>query len=211
MSHCKEENNIPSDINAAEQEQTGAKKKFSFFELNLKLKNKINTDYAEYDAQKGDLSPRLLFRKRKPDQDLNIKMSSYNNYYNNIEEKPSIPKTVNKIKNHFENYLDLVHDSYFAYNEAELDTNDIKTFKFSSLDLLINPLRQKFIFETWSPYDIALFECCVCKFGKNFDIYTKVIKGKTKDDIVNFYYYWKQSKYYTVWKNNRFRKIKPVK
>jgi hypothetical protein len=168
----------------------GSEEKFSF----LKHKPTLNTDYSEFDGQKGELSPRLLFRKRKSD---------------NFE-----PKIANRIKNHFENYLDLVHDSYFTMDkteaEAELDDKKVN-FKFSSLDLLINPLRQKFIFETWSPYDIALFECCVCKYGKNFDLYPKIIKSKTKDETVNFYYYWKQSKYYKIWKNNRYRKIKPAK
>jgi hypothetical protein len=202
-------NNEKDDIVQPTEQQDGSKK-LSFFELNLKYKNSINTDYTEYDLQKGELSPRLLFRKRKND-DSYIKNSN-----NNIDQSNNTPKTIaNKVKNHFENYLDLVHDSYFAVDkteaEGDADAQRPATFKFSSLDLLINPLRQKFIFETWSPYDIALFECCVCKFGKNFDLYSRIIKSKSKEDIVNFYYYWKQSKYYRIWKNSRFRKIKPTK
>jgi hypothetical protein len=189
--------------NEPSSEKEDVKRKVSFFELNLKYKNTINTNYTEYDFQKGELSPRLLFRKRKPEQD--------STRSNNID---NIPKIANRVKNQFESYLDLVHDSYFALDkneEAEADGLPPSVFKFSSLDLLINPLRQKFVFETWSPYDIALFECCVCKFGKSFDLYTRIIKSKSKEEIVNFYYYWKQSKYYKIWKNNRFRKTKPVK
>jgi hypothetical protein len=118
-------------------------------------------------------------------------------------------KTSTKIKTVFENYLDVIHDSYFSNNDAQVNTeennnmnniyeqetnnsntpscinipssnkktmnNSNNLFKFSSLDLLVNPLRQKYIWESWSPYEIALFECCVCKFGRNFDFYTKIV------------------------------------
>jgi hypothetical protein len=50
-----------------------------------------------------------------------------------------------------------------------------KIFKFSSLDLLLNPLRKKHVFELWNPFEIALFESCVCKFNKNFDVYPKIV------------------------------------
>ena len=97
----------------------------------------------------------------------------------------------------FENYLEFVHESYFTsdketntaenknnisnnFNSSEEMNNEIENkksnnFKFSSLDLLMNPLRKKYIFEMWNPYEIALFECCVCKFNKNFDLYPKIV------------------------------------
>lgn len=100
----------------------------------------------------------------------------------------------------FDNYLDFVHESYFCndkenngnstINENKGNTSNINTadeslselenkktnnFKFSSLDLLMNPLRKKYVFEMWNPYEIALFECCVCKFNKNFDLYPKIV------------------------------------
>lgn len=216
-----------------------AKKKLSFFELNLKYKNRINIDYTEYDSQKGDNSPRLLFKKRKLDANSsNYTQNSSSKDINILDEKGIVyfyylgNKTANRIKNTFENYLDYVHDSYFTVdtstsmntntnNNISSNNNDdinnydslimdkkVNCFKFSSLDLLVNPLRSKFIFETWSPYDIALFECCVCKFGKSFDLYPKIIKTKNKDEILSFYYYWKQSKYYKTWKNSRYKKLK---
>lgn len=55
------------------------------------------------------------------------------------------------------------------------DAKKSSIFKFSSLDLLMNPLRKKFVFEMWNPYEIALFECCVSKFNKNFDLYPKIV------------------------------------
>jgi len=60
-------------------------------------------------------------------------------------------------------------------NNLELDNKKSNAFKFSSLDLLMNPLRKKYVFELWNPYEIALFECCVCKFNKNFDLYPKIV------------------------------------
>jgi hypothetical protein len=48
------------------------KKHLSYFELILKYKNKININYSEYDFQKGENSPRLLFKKRKSDKYDNV-------------------------------------------------------------------------------------------------------------------------------------------
>ena len=42
-----------------------SEKKLNFFEMNLKFRNKINIDYTDYDFQKGEHSPKFLFRKRK--------------------------------------------------------------------------------------------------------------------------------------------------
>lgn len=40
------------------------------------------------------------------------------------------------------------------------------TFYFSTLDMLWNPIRVPHVFENWSPREIAIFETCICKFGK---------------------------------------------
>lgn len=42
-----------------------SEKKLNFFEMNLKFRNKINIDYTDFDFQKGEHSPKYLFRKRK--------------------------------------------------------------------------------------------------------------------------------------------------
>ena len=115
--------------------------------------------------------------------------------------------------------MDYIHDIYFTENPIETQNNtyisgnvpaaiDHTNFKFTSLDLLLNPLRQKFTWETWSPYEIALFHCCICKFGPKFHFFEKLIKTKTKEEIIDFYLYWKCSKYYKIWKNNKHKKIK---
>jgi hypothetical protein len=70
----------------------------------------------------------------------------------------------------------LQNEDNIQIDEKKNINNSKNGFRFSSLDLLVNPLRQKFIWETWSPYEISLFECCVCKFHKNFDFYAKIVK-----------------------------------
>lgn len=48
--------------------ENNEKPKYSaIFELNLKLKDKL-INYAEFDPQKGEISPRNLFNKRKLDK-----------------------------------------------------------------------------------------------------------------------------------------------
>lgn len=42
----------------------------NFHELNLKFGHKLNLNYSDFDRQKGCLSPRLLFKKRKNDSEI---------------------------------------------------------------------------------------------------------------------------------------------
>jgi len=187
-------------------------KKFSFFEQNMKYKLKINVDYSDIDKQKAEISPKMLFKKRK--------LEAYDNSNSNLEEKinnsnnnlnqtsGSNNQKINaKLKQCFEKYLDFVHSSYFSsfenmcinssnqlntilnqnqttnYEPAnntqdendELSKTVNSNFRFSSLDLLISPLRQKFPFESWSPYEVALFECCICKYYKSFDMFCRIV------------------------------------
>lgn len=255
--------NNSMNSNIFENLEESQKKPLSFFETILKNKNKININYDDLDFQKGESSPRHLFRKRKADVPIlnlesnskernstralrekekdretifedsgsivgkdsssNINMHITNNLSNCINPtNQSNPnqyinlreihsgnisqtsnsylqsylnediKISNKIKMTYDNYLDFVHDSYFGENQSsnkEINSQNYNStlsiddpvqswnnnFKFTSLDLLVNPLRQKFIWETWSPYEIALFECCVCKFNRNFDMYSRIV------------------------------------
>jgi hypothetical protein len=177
------------------------------FELEEKFLNELNINYSEFDHQKGNLSPRMLFKKRK--------LEEYSNSSKKKEEKESFLNSniriANKIRNSFENLLDFVHETYFTVDINNNNLNENQNyqninFKFTSLDFLINPLRQKFPWETWSPYEIALFYCCICKFGTNFQFYENIITTKTKEEIIDFYCSLKSSKYYKIWKNNKHKK-----
>jgi hypothetical protein len=76
------------------------KKQLSYFELILKYKNKININYNDYDFQKGENSPRMLFKKRRMETNNNIdntninfgSVFSNNNSQNNLinEDKSKI-------------------------------------------------------------------------------------------------------------------------
>ena len=181
-----------------------------FFQGNLQIK------FNEFDPQKGGLSPRHLFKKRR-NEDTSIFFKKTKNGEDILG--PTIKKET-KIKNAFEALLDYVREVYFtndhSLNEPNLLNNNSNgssshnntiddTFKFTSLDLLINPLRKTFPWETWSPYEIALFNCCICKFNTNFDLYLNIITTKTKEEVIDFYYTWKSSKYYKLWKNKKKR------
>ncbi|OII71149.1 MYB-like DNA-binding domain-containing protein [Cryptosporidium andersoni] len=72
------------------------------------------------------------------------------------------------------------------------------------MDLLTHPLRAKCTIDLWGPKEVALFECGVCKYGKEFDKIQRIIKTKTTKEIVDFYYQvWKRTSRYKAWKENR--------
>lgn len=140
-----------------------------------------NLNYSDFDTQKGSLSPRMLFKKRK--SDYNEQSQKHYNESTNKAENRNI-KIANKLKESFDSLMDFVHDTYFSIDNTHDNTqnsnensNNTTGFKFTSLDLLINPLRQKFTWETWSPYEIALFHCCICKFGPNFDFFGDIVRN----------------------------------
>mmetsp|Transcript_4698 Transcript_4698/g.4877 ORF Transcript_4698/g.4877 Transcript_4698/m.4877 type:complete len:263 (-) Transcript_4698:36-824(-) len=126
-----------------------------------------------------------------------------------------------------EKYMDYVNELYFSELnkkensperrtstvEEKLDKESIynntgKEFKFTSLDFLLNPLRTSLPFEKWSPYEIALFETCICKYGKDFELFTHIISTKTLEEIQEFYFCWEKTKYYSSWLSTQIRKGK---
>ena len=169
------------------------------------LDNDIQIKFDEFDSQKGGLSPRKLFKKRR-NEDTTI---FFKKNKNGDDILGPTNKKEKRIKNAFEALLDYVREVYFTNNYPENEANNSinsekdNDFKFTTLDLLIKPLRKNFTWETWSPYEIALFNCCICKFGTNFKLYLKIIKTKTIEEIIDFYYTWKSSKYYKIWKNQK--------
>lgn len=61
------------------------RKSTCLLQMSEKFKNKINIDYTELDFQKGEASPRLLFKKRKLDDYFNKGLLSERT--NEIEDK----------------------------------------------------------------------------------------------------------------------------
>ena len=176
------------------------------YDENEFLKGDAQFKFNEFDPTKGGLSPRMLFKKRK-NEDTTIYFKKNKNGEDILG--PTIKKET-KIKNAFEALLDYVREVYFTNDHSSTEANATNNshnvdnnFQFTSLDLLINPLRKSFPWETWSPYEIALFNCCICKFGTKFDLYLNIITTKKKEEVIDFYYTWKSSKYYKMWKNKK--------
>lgn len=120
-----------------------------------------------------------------------------------------------------ESYLDFVNESYFSEGGLNKNNNDLSLkeeegsedknenkFKFTSLDLLLNPLRSPFPFEKWSPYEIALFQACICKYGKDFELFKDIIKTKSIGEIQEFFIIWEKSKYYSAWVTTQIKRGK---
>lgn len=70
----------------------------------------------------------------------------------------------------------------------------------SSLGFLKSPLRRPTVIETWSPYEISLFEAGMGHFGKDFFQIHKVVQSKSTKEVIDFYYVWKKTSHYKVWK-----------
>ena len=207
----KEESKIENQQNS-QKEFKPYGEKGKIYDDNVIFKGELPIKFNEFDPQKGGLSPKILFRKRKS-EDTSIYFKKNKNGEDILG--PNIKKET-RIKNAFEALLDYVREVYFTNdlsvnddnannNNSHNNSHNNDCFKFTSLDLLINPLRKSYPWETWSPYEIALFNCCICKFGTNFDLYLNIITTKKKEEVIDFYYTWKSSKYYKMWKNKKKR------
>ena len=99
-------------------------------------------------------------------------------------------------------------ESYFGTGECAVDAGKKKKnrFQFSTLDLLISPLRQDIQYELWSIKEIALFESGICKFGKNFSMIKSLIPTKSVSETVEFFYMWKKTSHYRTWKSKTMEK-----
>jgi hypothetical protein len=73
--------------------------------------------------------------------------------------------------------------------------------RITTLGYLTSPLRQRTVWEDWSPRDVALFEAALMQYGKDFSkIAHKHLLNKQTKDVVAFYYIWKKTKHYKEWK-----------
>ncbi len=64
--------------------------------------------------------------------------------------------------------------------------------KNNILDYLISPIKFDYQHELWSIKEIAIFECCLCLFGKRFDFISRILKKEKKlIEIYEFYQIWK--------------------
>ena len=91
----------------------------------------------------------------------------------------------------------LVHPSAAdVYVSAEYDR-----FEYPTVDSLLSPLRKASVLDEWTPMEVALFESGVCSYGKDFHAISRLMAGrKTCGQCVEFYYVWKKSGHYAMWK-----------
>lgn len=74
----------------------------------------------------------------------------------------------------------------------------------SALGYLTAPFRRPTIIETWSPYEIGLFEAGLGRYGKDFRTISKKLMNESKStkEIIDFYYVWKKTSHYVKWKQS---------
>lgn len=80
---------------------------------------------------------------------------------------------------------------------------DATKYPLENIDMLAylqHPARRLSVVERWSPYEIGLFEGAMSHHGKEFHKIQRVIKTKTTQEIVEFYYVWKKTSHYSRWK-----------
>ncbi|GAB5372679.1 hypothetical protein AAMO2058_001685300 [Amorphochlora amoebiformis] len=70
--------------------------------------------------------------------------------------------------------------------------------------------RESRVWETWTPYDMAIFEAGVCANGKIFHKTRKLLPHKTINEIITFFYAWKASSHYHMWKKFKRNTYKVV-
>lgn len=77
----------------------------------------------------------------------------------------------------------------------------------SALAFVASPLRRPTVVERWSPYEIAIFEGAMAQYGKDFYHIHKFIKTKSTQEIIDFYYVWKKTSHYRLWKKTYIPEI----
>jgi len=104
-----------------------------------------------------------------------------------------------------EDYIGLVGNmmfpsTYLAPFGYDPSSGQYPIERISALGMLLSPLRRPSVVEKWSPYEIAVFEASIALCGKQFHQIQKFIKTKNTKEIIEFYYIWKKTAHYKVWK-----------
>lgn len=105
-----------------------------------------------------------------------------------------------------EDYINLCGDMMFpSINLApfgyDVPSGQYPIESITALSILTSPLlRRPTVVEKWSPYEIAVFEAALALCGKHFHQVQKFIKTKNTKEVVEFYYIWKKTAHYKVWK-----------
>mmetsp|Transcript_14735 Transcript_14735/g.14923 ORF Transcript_14735/g.14923 Transcript_14735/m.14923 type:complete len:199 (-) Transcript_14735:152-748(-) len=71
----------------------------------------------------------------------------------------------------------------------------------TTLGLLLSPFRRPIIVEKWTPFEISKFEAALSLYGKQFHIVQRAVGTKSTKELIEFYYVWKKTSHYLVWKH----------
>jgi len=122
----------------------------------------------------------------------------------NAPNKPRQYHTNFKHRKNLDLVLKVVAKMYYRDSQSRLGQKEGKSangeYFFPTVEQLKNPLRPISVLDDWGLGEIALFEAGICAFGKNFYQIQKFIANKTTADCVRFYYFWKRSAHYQMWK-----------
>jgi len=117
-------------------------------------------------------------------------------FLTDLPDKVAVDAMLRAVANLYYHPKDVTPDGANVFVSSEYDSSFYPT-----LDLLQSPLRKPSVLDSWCPRDIALFEAGICAAGKDFHQIQKWIPGKTTAQVVDFYYTWKKSAHYHMWKS----------
>lgn len=89
---------------------------------------------------------------------------------------------------------------YYTSAEMGSASKDWSLLRRTTLGSLTVPTRIPNVWDKWAPLEIAKFESAICLNGKQFGILSRVVGSKSPSECVEFYYAWKSSKNYSLWK-----------
>ena len=171
-----------------------------------------SSEVADWKCEVHVVSP-SVFRKASRRRLGQQKESFYSQEQNTVGmSKPQLLSA--RALQDFENYLALVSLMYYGDPQFAGKKNangTLRPLKRSRgkdpLEFLLSPLRADYVYgetytEKWSPKEIAVFECGLCRFGKEFGTIEKLLRlSKTRAEITQFYHMWKQTSHYKAWKD----------
>ena len=121
--------------------------------------------------------------------------------------KPPTSVTSNRWKAHrkAEDYISLVGEmvypqTHFGPFGYDFSRGQYPLERPNMLGVLFCPVRRPTVIEKWSPYEIACFESGITLYGKHFHTLQKIVKTKTTQELIEFYYIWKKTSHYKLWK-----------
>lgn len=137
--------------------------------------------------------------------------SSFDNIHEQRNKDPKVLRlntylnSVSKIFYHPMKAFDLQTDEDRKQHSPEMKVEketmvDEDICSYSTLDLLLTPLRKHSCWDEWNPREICMFESSICAKGKNFYEIAKIVGTKNCKQCVQFYYHWKCTSHYRIWK-----------